>query len=137
VIARIQTVEAATLTNGLFMLALPLTYGAMLGAIVHAGAQPPRTLRHATALTFGVLVSIALELAAATRLVHWELILMSLRESNSTMCRMLTWGFGTRHARAGQGGHGATSRWPAAYPPLDPIGSQWPTTGGGIAIRRS
>jgi hypothetical protein len=80
VVARIPTVGAAGLTDVLFVLALPLTYAAVVGAVVHASARPRQAMWRAGAVTLGVLGSLAvLEVAAAARLVHWELVLRSLR----------------------------------------------------------
>jgi hypothetical protein len=80
VLARIPTREAATVTSVLFVLALPFTYLAVLGAVVHASARPRRALMRAAAVTLGLVVAVALlELAAAARLVHWELFLAGLR----------------------------------------------------------
>jgi hypothetical protein len=79
-LARIPSVGAATVTNLLFVLALPLTYIAVVAAAVHTSARPRLAFMRATALTLGLLVALALlELAAAARLVHWELVLKSLR----------------------------------------------------------
>jgi hypothetical protein len=80
VVARVPTVGAATVTDVLFILALPLTYVATVGAVVDASARPRQALRRAVAVTLGLLVSLGvLELAAAVRLVHWELVLRALR----------------------------------------------------------
>ena len=80
VVARIQTAEAAAVTNVLVALALPVTYIAVLGAVVQASARPRLALMRATALTFGLLVTLAvMELAAAARLVHWELFFKFVR----------------------------------------------------------
>ncbi len=79
-VARIPSVGAATLTDVLFVLALPLTYVAAVGAVVHASVEPRQTMRRAAAATLGLLLALGvLELAAAARLVHWELVLRSLR----------------------------------------------------------
>jgi hypothetical protein len=79
-VARIPSVGAATLTNVLFVLALPLTYVAAVGAVVHASVKPRQAMKRAAAVTLGLLLSLGvLELAAAARLVHWELVLRSLR----------------------------------------------------------
>ena len=80
VAARVHTAHAAAVTNVLIILALPLTYVAVLGAAVQASAQPRRALGRVVALTLGVLMASGmLELAAAMRVAHWELVLMSLR----------------------------------------------------------
>jgi GDSL-like Lipase/Acylhydrolase family len=80
VVGRIQTVEAAAVANVLVALALPVTYIAVLGAVVQASARPRLALMRATALTFGLLVTLAMmELAAAARLVHWELFFKFVR----------------------------------------------------------
>ncbi|MGH7312202.1 MAG: alginate O-acetyltransferase AlgX-related protein [Candidatus Rokuibacteriota bacterium] len=64
----------------LFVLAVPFTYVAVVGAVVHASARPRRGVMRAAAVTLGLLVAVALlELAAAARLVHWELVLTFLR----------------------------------------------------------
>jgi lysophospholipase L1-like esterase len=79
-VARIATVEAATATDVLFLLALPLTYVALVGTAVHASARPRQALIRAAALTLGLLIAlILLELTAAARLAHWELFFLRLR----------------------------------------------------------
>jgi hypothetical protein len=73
-VARIATVQAATATDVLFLLTLPLTWVALVGAAVHASARPRQALLRGTALTIGLLMALSLlELAAAARLAHWEL----------------------------------------------------------------
>lgn len=79
-VARIASVEVATATDALFLLALPLSYVALLGTAVHASARPRQALIRAAALTLGLLMALTLlELAAAARLAHWELVFHSLR----------------------------------------------------------
>jgi GDSL-like Lipase/Acylhydrolase family len=78
-VARIPTVGAATVTDVLFVLALPLSYVAGVGAAVQATARPRSAVMRAAAMTLGLLMALAmLELAAAARLVHWELLLTFL-----------------------------------------------------------
>ena len=78
--ARVPARGAIAVTNVLFVALLPLTYLAVLGAVVQASGKPRRAALRAAALTFGVLVTLViLELAAAARLVHWELVFASLR----------------------------------------------------------
>ena len=80
VVARIATVEAATVSNVLFVLALPLTYVAIVGAAVHASSRPRQAVMRVAALTLGLVVGLTLlELAAAARLVHWELFFKSMK----------------------------------------------------------
>jgi hypothetical protein len=84
VVARIPARAASAVTDVLFVLALAFTYVAVVGAVVHASAQPRRAVLRAAALTLGLLTTVAaLELAAATRLAHWELVLASLRGEGS------------------------------------------------------
>jgi hypothetical protein len=79
-VARIAPVQAATATDVLFLLALPLTYVALVGAVVQASARPREALLRGTALTLGLVMALSLlELAAAARLVHWELLFQWLR----------------------------------------------------------
>jgi hypothetical protein len=79
-VARIATVEAATVSNVLFVLALPLTYVIIVGAAVHASGRPRQAVMRVAALTLGLVVALTLlELAAAARLVHWELFFKSMR----------------------------------------------------------
>jgi GDSL-like lipase/acylhydrolase family protein len=79
-VGRIQTAEAAAVTNVLVALALPVTYITVLGAVVQASRRRRLALMRATALTFGLLLALGvMELAAAARLVHWELVLMFAR----------------------------------------------------------
>jgi hypothetical protein len=85
-VARIATVEAATVSNVLFVLALPLTYVAIVGAAVHASGRPRQAVMRVAALTLGLVVALTLlELAAAARLVHWELFFKSMRGNSNTM----------------------------------------------------
>jgi hypothetical protein len=80
IVARVPRIEAAAITNVLFFLALPFTYAAAVAAIVRASASPRRVFQRAVALTLGLVVGLgALEVAAAFRVVHWELVLKSLR----------------------------------------------------------
>jgi hypothetical protein len=80
VIARIPTRQAATVTDGLFVLALPFTYVAVLVAVAQASGRPRVAFLRAAALTLGLLVAFALlEVAAAARLVHWEVFFASVR----------------------------------------------------------
>ena len=52
----------------------------VLGAVVQASRRSRLALMRATALTFGLLLALApMELAAASRLVHWELVLTFAR----------------------------------------------------------
>ncbi|MGH7389372.1 MAG: alginate O-acetyltransferase AlgX-related protein [Candidatus Rokuibacteriota bacterium] len=78
-VARIPTPAAARVTDVLFIVALPLTYGAILGGAVSSTSGSRRGLR-AAAATLGLILAVGLvELAAAARLVHWELVFMALR----------------------------------------------------------
>ena len=73
-LARIATVKAATATDVLFILALPLTYVALVGAAANASAHPRQALLRGAALTLGLVMALTLlEVAAAARLAHWEL----------------------------------------------------------------
>jgi hypothetical protein len=79
-VARMPGVLAARVTDALFVAALPLTYAAILAAAVVSSARPRAAALRATAVTIGLVLALALlELAAAARLVHWELVFMSLR----------------------------------------------------------
>jgi len=79
-VARIATVAAATATDVLFLLALPLTYVGLVGTAVHASARPRQTLIRGAALTLSLFIALTLlELAAAARLAHWELFFRWLR----------------------------------------------------------
>ena len=79
-VARVANVEGAAITNILFVLALPLTYVAGVGAVVHASDQPRRAVMRVAALTLGIIAVLTLlEMAAAVRLVHWELVFKALR----------------------------------------------------------
>ena len=70
-VARVANVEGAAITNILFVLALPLTYVAGVGAVVHASDQPRRAVMRVAALTLGIIAALTLlEMAAAVRLVH-------------------------------------------------------------------
>src|SRR5882672_7643187 len=78
-VARIASVEAAGLTNVLFVLALPLTYLAGIAAVVSASARPRQTAIRVAALTLGILIALTLlESAAAARVLHWELVFSQL-----------------------------------------------------------
>lgn len=78
-IARVPTAGAIRATNVLFVLALPVTYGAGLGIVCSASRSRTVTLR-AVALTLGITLALGLlELATAARLVNWEIFFMSLR----------------------------------------------------------
>lgn len=80
ILARIPAPDAATSTNVLFAVALPLTYVAGVGAAAQLSARPRLALMRAAAVTVGFLVALAgLELVAAWRLVHWELVFQWLR----------------------------------------------------------
>ena len=76
----VANVEGVAITNILFVLALPLTYVAGVGAVVHASDQPRRAVMRVAALTLGIIAALTLlEMAAAVRLVHWELVFKALR----------------------------------------------------------
>lgn len=76
---RIPTAQAAMITDVLFVLALPLTYLAGVAAGIHWSARPRQALMRVAALTLGLLAGLTLlELAAAARLTHWELVFRSL-----------------------------------------------------------
>jgi hypothetical protein len=78
-VARVPAGEASAVTGVLFILALAFTYVAVLGAAVDASARRRLALLRAAALTLGLVITVAvLEVAAAARLVHWELVLASL-----------------------------------------------------------
>src|SRR5262245_6962538 len=80
ILARVPSTWAATATNALFIAALPLTYLAAVGAVVHTRARPRVAAMRAAAPTLGLLLALAvLEAAAAARLVHWDLIARVLR----------------------------------------------------------
>jgi lysophospholipase L1-like esterase len=80
-VARVATPEAATATDVLFVLALPLTYVALVGAAINASSRPRQVLLRGAALTIGLLMALSLlELAAAARLAHWELFFHWLRD---------------------------------------------------------
>lgn len=80
VVARIATVEAATATDVLFLVALPVTYVSLVATAVHASARPRQALLRGAALTLGLVMALTLlELAAAARLAHWELVFQWLR----------------------------------------------------------
>src|SRR5262249_31307340 len=80
ILARVPSTWAATATNALFIAALPLTYLAAVGAVVHTRARPRVAAMRAAALTLGLLLALAvLAVAAAARLGHWDLIARVLR----------------------------------------------------------
>jgi SGNH hydrolase-like domain, acetyltransferase AlgX len=80
-ISRIPTVAFATATDVLFILALPLTCLAVVAAVAQARVRPRRFVVGASALSLGLLMGLGfLELAAAARLVHWELVFQWLRD---------------------------------------------------------
>lgn len=77
-IARIPTAGAVAITNLLFVLALPVTFGAVVAAL-SLRSKPRLLVLRLIAPTLGVLLGIGLlELAAAARLIHWDLLFMSL-----------------------------------------------------------
>jgi hypothetical protein len=79
-VARIPTAAAASVTDALFVAALPFTYAAILAAAVVSSARPRSAALRALAVTIGLVLALALlELAAAARMVHWELVFRSLR----------------------------------------------------------
>jgi SGNH hydrolase-like domain, acetyltransferase AlgX len=79
-VARIPTAVAASVTDVLFVVALPFTYGAIIGGAVASSERPRSAALRAMAVTIGLLLALGLlELAAAGRIVHWELVFMSLR----------------------------------------------------------
>jgi hypothetical protein len=79
-LGRVHSREAAAVTDALFVLALPLTYVAGVGAAIRVSASPRLAAMRAVALTLGILLALALmELAAAVRIVHWELVFRALR----------------------------------------------------------
>src|SRR5205814_5616747 len=79
-VARAPSPGAARLTSVLFVVALPLTYCAILGAAVRASARPRRAVLPAAAVTLGFVLSLGLlELSAATGLVHWDHVPVSPR----------------------------------------------------------
>lgn len=96
-VARIATGVAATATEVLFLLALPLTYVALAGTAVRASARPRQALIRGVALTLGLLMALTLlELAAAARLAHWELFFHWLRNEQQPYVADPDLGF--RHA---------------------------------------
>ena len=106
------SVGAAAVTNVLFVLALPLTYIAGVGAIVHASARPREAVVRASALTLGLVAALALlEAAAAARLVHWELVLGVLRGEQQHYVTDPDLGSDTHPTCGDPGGRGATSKW--------------------------
>lgn len=80
VLARIPTREAATVTDVLFVVALLGTYAAVVGAAIQASSRRELTTLRAAALTLGLCMGLAvLEVAAAARLVHWQLLFDFIR----------------------------------------------------------
>jgi hypothetical protein len=80
VLARVPTREAAAVTSALFVAALPVTYVAVLGAAVRASVRRRLAVMRAVAVTLALFAGAGLlELAAAARLVHWELVFAALR----------------------------------------------------------
>jgi hypothetical protein len=78
-IARVPSTAAIRATDILFILALPITFAAIVGA-VHAVSRSRRAVLGMLAVMLGVTAAVALlESAAAARLVHWELVFMWLR----------------------------------------------------------
>jgi hypothetical protein len=78
-VARVPTTAAIRATDVLFILALPVTFAAILGAVrsVSSSARPVLGI---LAVTLGITVAVALlEFTAAARLVSWELVSMWLR----------------------------------------------------------
>jgi hypothetical protein len=59
---------------------LPLSYVAVVGWVVRSSARPRQAALRAASVTLGLIFALGLlELAAAARLVHWELAFMALR----------------------------------------------------------
>jgi len=80
ILARVPATWAATVTDLLFIAALPLTFLAVVGAVVGASARPRTAALRAAALTLGLLLGLALlELAAAARMVDWDVIARVVR----------------------------------------------------------
>ena len=78
-VARVPTTEAIRATDVLFVLAMPVTFGAILGA-VRSVTRSASAVLGLLAVTLGITIAIALlEVAAAARLVHWEIVFMWLR----------------------------------------------------------
>ncbi len=78
-VARVPTTAAIKVTDVLFVLALPVTFGAVLGA-VRSVSRSARAVLGILAVTLGLTVAVVLlEFTAAARLVHWELVFMWLR----------------------------------------------------------
>ena len=95
IVARIPSAKAITATDVLFLLALPVTYVALVGAAVRASSRPRQALMRGSALTLGLLLGLALlELAAAARLTHWELVFHWLRNEEQHYVTDLDLGFG-------------------------------------------
>jgi hypothetical protein len=96
VVARVPTTAAIRATDVLFVLALPVTLGAILGA-VRSVSRSPRPVLGILAVTLGITVAVGLlEFTAAARLVHWELVFMRLRGEEQHYLRDSELGF--RHA---------------------------------------
>jgi len=137
-VARIATVEAATATDVLFLLALPLTYVALVGTAVHASARPRQALIRGAALTLGLLMALTLlELAGAARLAHWELFFFWLRNEEQHYVADPDLGSGTRPTCGSPDGREATSSWRGDSPRPDRIASLSPTIVAATATRRN
>jgi lysophospholipase L1-like esterase len=97
VVARLSSPWAVGLTDGLFVVALLFTYAALVGAAVRGSRHRRRARLRATALTLGLLMALAaLELAAALRLVHWDVLFMNLHGEGQEFVPDADLGF--RHA---------------------------------------
>jgi len=79
-VARVPSPGAARLTSVLFVVALPLTYCAILGAAIRASARPRQAVLPAAAVTLGFVLGLGLlELSAAAGLVDWDRVFVSLK----------------------------------------------------------
>jgi hypothetical protein len=79
-VARIPSARAGATADALFVITLLVTSVAGAGAAIQASARPRQAALRAAALTLGALLAVALlEIAAAARLVHWEMLFNSLR----------------------------------------------------------
>jgi hypothetical protein len=79
VVARVPTTAAIRATDVLFIFALPVTFGIVLGA-VRSVSRSTRAFLSMLAVMLGIIAAVVLlEFAAAVRLVHWELVFMWLR----------------------------------------------------------
>ena len=75
-VARVPTAGAIRATDVLFVLALPVTFIAILGA-VRSVSRSARAVLGILAVTLGITAAVVpLEVAAAARLVHWELVFL-------------------------------------------------------------